>query len=517
MLKEQLRDLYQTLSALEAAYLTNKIVFFKANPKQSLATKLLNEKGVYTVVVPGSNRSGKTTWNISEVIAHALGYRPWLSADHPDRIVRLANGKPIPVPNIGRVLAQNYQQAIQQTIWQKLREWAPRESFTIKKDNRGIPVEIDWNNGSVTYLMSNDQEDSAFEGPNGHYFSVDEPCDYNKFIGLKRGLVDFSGHAWLSFTHISQPWMADELIHKANEDKGNIRLVRFNIWDNCIDNGGYLSREDIQEFIDSLRDEEKEARIYGYSLHLAGRVFKSWLPEPPYWIDPFELPLKWPRVCVIDPHPRKPIAVMWAAISPDNQIYVYRDLFDPMVKTVADCVERIRELERKEDVTLRVIDSSSRQNERTSGDSVWRRFAVEGMPVQIAPKQNADAGFDAIHDALSLGKYEWGEPQLMVFNNCRHVKNDFLNFCYDDWSSGKQRDLKGEKQDYRKVHDDFISCIRYIFQLGVNYYMLRGHAFDKRRNERAGDDNMRGLRGPGDRTKRVPKYARGLGVYGGIR
>lgn len=519
-----LQQLWTQLEALEAIYLTKKICLFEPIGKQAAASAALNTK-VSTVLVLGSNRSGKTVWGENESSAHSLGYRPWLSEDDPNYIVRLANGEPIPVPNVGRIIAQNYQQAIQQTIWPKIQEWAPKGWYTVKRDNRGIPVRINWKNGSVIHLMSNDQDDMAFEGTNGHWVWADEPIDYRKYVGLKRGLIDYSGHMWMTMTPLTQPWIHDVIVSRANNPDGKVVVFKFSIWDNCIENGGHLRREDIEEFLSDLREDELEARLHGNFLHLAGRVYKEWEPEAPYWITPFEIPDTWPRVCVIDPHSRKPIAVLWAAVSPDNQLFVYRDLYDPRLKTVKDVANRIKELEgwawvegakkwtpgaNAEPVGMRLIDNSSREEERTSGSSVWKRFAEEQLWCQLAKKRNAAAGYDAIHEALQL-RYEWSEPGLVIFNTCLHVKQNFLNFCYDDWASSKQRELKGEKPDMRKNHDDFIDDIRYIYQTGLTYKMLAREA------RRVGNDTEEDYNGIGMLSGRGQRKDEAWPMSSGLR
>jgi hypothetical protein len=483
VLHSQLLDLWKDLEALEGVYHGSKISCYQPIGNQP-AFHAADSASVRLVL--GSNRSGKSVAGVVEAIANSLGYRPWVPEGHPDRIVRLTTGDQIPVPNVGRVIAQNFEQAIVQTIWPKFEEWAPRGQYKIKRDNRGIPKKILWKNGSIVHFMSNDQDDMAFEGTSGHWVWADEPIDYAKYVGLKRGLVDFSGHMWMTMTPLSQPWIADVIANRANEPGGNVRLFKFSIWENCVENGGHLRREDIEEFLRDLREDELEARLHGNFLHLAGRVYKEWEPEPPHWIDPIDIPDTWPRVCVIDPHPRKPIAVLWAAVNPDGQWFVYRDLFDNKLRTVSDVAEQIKAVEgwtrdvsgewvrgeEAEPVCLRIIDSSANEQERTSGDTIWKRFASEQLWCAIAKKRNAQAGYDAIHEALKL-QTEWSEPGLVVFNNCGHVKHDFMNFVYDDWSTSKQRELKGDKQDYRKNNDDFIDCIRYIFQMGINYRSMR--------------------------------------------
>jgi len=492
-----LRDLYRDLVALEAAYRTQKICFYRPRTKSELGPRgvqaAFHQAGpaVNERLVLGDNRSGKSVSGVCEAIAYSLGERPWLPKDDPNRIVRLSDGRPIPVPNIGRVIAQNYNQAIKQNIYPKFREWAPLGWYKTKFDTRGIPVEIIWNNGSVIYFMSDDQEDDVFEGTSGHWFWGDEPIGYNKYAALTRGLVDHGGHYWLTLTPLSQPWIADVIESRANDLGGAVRVFEFSIWDNCVDNGGVLPRKAIESFIAGLRDDQRAARVGREWLHLTGRVFKEWKPEPPFWVPPFDIPAHWPRVELCDPHKRKPVAVLWIAISPDNQFIVYRDMFDESLKTVDTVSDAIKRAEKwketgrdhqdkptfvqtdeSENVVTRLIDWSSRETDRTTGESIWSRFIDNKLPHILANKRNADAGFDAIHEALRL-PYEWSKPQLVVVNTCQHVKMNFLRFVWDDWASGKQRDVKGEKQEVRKVNDDFIDLIRYGFQSGLTFRMLK--------------------------------------------
>ena len=487
---EELQSLITELELLEHNYKENRIVFFEPLQQGQQAQFFADDTSTVRLIL-GSNRSGKTACSMNEVIAHTQGYRPWLPEDHPNRIVRLPDGNPIPVPNIGLVIGVNFQQSVKQILFPKLEEWTPK-SFVKKvvKDQRSIPVEIHYINGSKVFLRSYDQDKFSFEGSSYHYAAFDEPCPYSIYIAVKRGLVDYGGHLWIACTPLSQPWLNDVIVERANVKDSGVKLYKFSIWDNCLDNGGYLSREAIEEFLADTREDELEARLHANFLHLSGRVYKQWQPEPPYWVDPFDIPNTWPRVCVIDPHSRKPIAVLWAVVNPDGQWFIYRSLFDKSLRTVKDVSDRIKELEgwtqrrdgkwlrnpeRAEPIAMRIMDSSANEVERTSGISIMKKFASEQIWCQPAQKRNAQSGYDAIHEMLAI-KTEWAQPGLIIFNNCPAVKSNFMQFCYDEWQNDRQRDLKGDKEEYRKNQDDFIDCIRYIFQAGLTFQMLRGEA-----------------------------------------
>ena len=507
----ELNEILVELHRYEQAFQQQKIVFFKPNPKgqqqEFFEAQLANVR-----LVLGSNRSGKTVVGCMEAIAHALGFRPWLPEDHPLRTVRLADGNPIPVPNVGRIIAQNFEQAIRQTILVKLEEWLPNSAVVkIEKNTRGIPVCYTLYNKSKIHLMSNDQDDMAFEGPNGHWFWADEPIDYRKYTGLKRGLVDFNGHCWMTMTPLSQPWINDIIVRRANEPGSGVTMFKFSIWDNCVENGGHLSRAAIEEFLSDLREDELEARLHANFLHLAGLVYKKWEPRAPYWIDPYDIPVSWPRIQFVDPHGRKPLALMWAAVSPENQLIVYRSVFKAELRTVKQAAEYMKHVEgwgldaagkppavpppEAENIVLRIIDWSAEEEERTSGVSIRTKFAEFGLFYVKAKKANAAYGYDAIHDALVLPDYEWATPGLVVFNCCRDVKQNFMNFCHEEWQTSRQRDIHGEKEGYRKANDDFIDLIRYYFQHRMTYSMLAREArrlydvrdkWEERRQEASG-------------------------------
>ena len=505
---QQVHELIREVEALEALYASNRIVFFKPLPNGD--QQRFFELQVSTVrLVLGSNRSGKTECGCVEAIAHALGYRPWLEPDHPLYRVRLANGEPIPVPNRGRILAQNFEQAVQHTILPKLELYLPKH--LVKKygrNSRGIVNEIELTNGSQIFLHSDDQKDMAFEGPNHHWVWIDEPCGQRKYTGLKRGLVDHDGHLWMTMTPLGAFWLNEKIVERAEVPGSGVYMFKFSIWDNCIENGGYLSRQAIEDFLSDLREDELEARLHAQFLSLAGRVYKTWKPRKPYWIEPFKIPPSWPRVCIIDPHPRKPIMVLWIAVNPDNQAYVYRELWERRLDTVAKVADEIHRLEKtdlgREPVVLRLIDTSAQEQEKTSGETVRMQFGQHGLFCHLAQKRNAQAGYDAIKDALERGPFEWDEPMLMVFNCCPKTKSDFMNFSFDDWQSDKQRDLMGEKDAYRKTHDDAIDCIRYYYQGRLDYHRLKSlqhHAEAQQAREE--DDQLRGrsqIMMPGLRT-----------------
>jgi hypothetical protein len=235
-------------------------------------------------------------------------------------------------------------------------------------------------------------------------------------------------------------------------------------------------------------------------------VFPEWQPEPPFWVPATDVPRHWPRVCVIDPHPRKPIAVLWLACSPDNTWHAYRELFDSNFRTVSQVADAMHRAEgwqyagerrhwstdklvpiwrRRPDtepVVMYIIDTSANEHEKTSGETVAEQFQQYGISCVDAYKRNKDAGINAIHEALKL-RYEWSQPGLVVHQSCPTVRDNFMNYVYERWGSSRLQGTKGEKQTVVKANDDFIDCIRYVYQMRLTHSMLRTMAMSLAREE----------------------------------
>jgi hypothetical protein len=240
-----------------------------------------------------------------------------------------------------------------------------------------------------------------------------------------------------------------------------------------------MTKEAIDEFIADLDEAEYESRILGNPRYLVGRVFPEWRPEMPYYIPEERIPPFWDRYCLIDPHPRKPVAVLWCAHDPETDtVIAYDELWDRHLKSVGEVAEAIHQKERKHRekyetfearnvrVRTRIIDDSSEEHERTSGLSLRSEFRRHGIDTVLANKRNKFAGYNQIHEALRISELT-KKPQLQIFTCCGETCKNFLKHVWDDWSSSPQRLSKGQKQDVKPKDDDFIACLRYFYQRGT--------------------------------------------------
>lgn len=481
---EELRELERELAKMESFYKDNKICTFKdlGNQKKFTASR----KPIRLLF--GSNRSGKSVRSTVEEISCCLGYRPWLSYEDPDRIVRLADGSAMPVPCVGFHLLENLKVAGVQVFIPKMEEWLPKGTAKIRKNNLGHPVSVDFNNGSIIHVLSQEQSTSSLEGAAGHFVVSDEPPARDKWIALMRGLVDNCGIAWIAATPIKASHYMAELMTRAADPNSDVELISISIEDNRKSRGGYLNDEAVDRFIANLDPDEIEPRLYGRPAHLAGAVFKRWRPAHPFFVDAFPIPDDWPRIMAIDPAGRKPLGAVWIAISPQNKWYIYRELYDPSLTRIDQVAERIKELEgwkrtksgkwyqgpESEPVVLRLIDTSGNVHEMTSGYNISAAFAANDLPVMNAQKIGYLASIDKINTMLkSDTDKEWTSgPDLIVFNTCTRVAYEFQNFVWKPESA--QHKSTGADPDDKplKTNDDLVDCIRYLVMTNARYAAL---------------------------------------------
>ena len=485
---DELKAMNADLEKLDKLHRTHKILFYEPIGEQH---KFFSSSA-RTRCVFGSNRSGKSVVGTLELISAAIGYRPWLPPEHPDRIVTLGDGTPMPVPNVGFHLLENFNTSGKMIFLAKMAEWLPKDWGKVKTNSQGQPVSVNFKNGSVCHIYSQQMDINALEGPNGHYFSCDEPPKENFWIAIRRGLVDFDGISWITATPIKASYFMAELMEKCDEDESgeNYDLITLNIYDNMKSRGGYLPDRAVHEFVSSLPPDEVEARVYGRPKHLAGAVYKEWMDAPPYCVEPFEIPEDWPRIMAIDPAERKPLAAVWIAISPDNKWYIYRDCYSAALVTTKQFADHVKSVEgwkqrhdgtwypgsEAEPVAFRLIDTAGNKMERSSGYSIATALRNEDIYVMNAVKQDFAGGIDRVRSMLSFDpEYEWDTgPQLVTFNTCRRVAHEFKNYIWQQATSQHKSSGADLKDKPLSSNDDCQDCIRYLAVSQATYHGLMG-------------------------------------------
>lgn len=396
----------------------------------------------------GGNRSGKTCASFHDVLWQLTGeYPKW----YPDKL------KLIP-PVYTRWIATDFKQGVGGVFQPYFDQLVPKHYIDrVTKTQQGILSKVFFKNGSILEILTDEQDLGVFEGWHGHRLHIDEPCARDRYIASKRGLIDYGGKASFSLTPLKEPWIFDELYEKA--DGKRIFAVTVNMRLNT-----HLNTADIEEFEKSLTDDEKEARLSGKFMHLAGLVYKEF-DRNVHVIKPFEIPKDWRRVNILDPHDRKDHALCWAAVDPMDRVYIYDEL--KTGGTVAELSQKIKTLEGQRKAHLRIIDPNKGKAPAAVGKAgkLTDEFARYGIYFWAGVNDDLVEGHLAVKKYLKPGGNN-NEPQMYVFNTCTNIIFGMTHYVWDDHKAGEVKDLKEKPRDKYK---DFPDLVRYLCVTAPKY------------------------------------------------
>lgn len=460
-LKRKLEDVkrrkLEMLRAIKDYAATHRLEFFKPHPKQVEWFTALNDYKVKTVLFQAGNRAGKTSVALASVVALALGYYPWLSKTDKQTgevsYIRTRFRPPIRI----RCCGEDQGHHLREILVPRLREMLPPEAVASTRKN-GAGLDAYWilKNGSSFEFMSYEQETDIFEGWDGHVVWFDEPPPRDKFVALKRGLVDHDGIMLLTFTPLKEPWIYDELV--MNPDP-SIRLITADTRDNP-----YLPPQAVNEFERVLSVEERTSRIKGGWLFLQGLVYKEF-DRNRHIIEPMpKIPPDYSAYVAIDTHPRTEQALLFVVVDEKERVFVVEEKFSfGTPQEVADWIVEFHEKRHKLDGAL--IDPSA-QGDRNRGDTTFdlieRRLSQASIPLELGSK-DLSGGILKVKDALCSRN---GQPSLFVYSTCKRLIYEFGRYIWDEW-----RDVgtKTAKQRPRDKDDHMLENLRRLIQHPVQY------------------------------------------------
>jgi hypothetical protein len=138
-------------------------------------------------------------------------------------------------------------------------------------------------------------------------------------------------------------------------------------------------------------------------------------------IEPFEIPASWPRFRAADYGYGSKTGVLWFAISPSEQLIVYRELYCSKV-TAVDLAGMILEAEAGDKIRYGVLDSSLWHNRGDTGPSLAEQMIMRGCRWRPSDRSRGSrvAGKNELHRRLQVDEFT-GEPRLVFFNTCTNV------------------------------------------------------------------------------------------------
>lgn len=442
------------LQALEARKKAIGMDYYTPNSMQLKAHKSLCR----TILVCAGNRSGKSHCGAMELCFHLTRrYPDWYPLEKRFK-------KPIKA-----VISCNSFSTALKVIESKLTSLLPQGYYKIKRNPQGYPSRITCKDGSTVDILTLEMADQMYESADWDFAWEDEPQQQRKREAIFRGLTDRRGLEIITFTPITEPWMKEELIDKADGKK--IELITASIRDNLQDIKGnqILSAEAVDEFEASLSEEFKEARMFGSFYTLRGRVYKQFNESAHVkqfsYKDPENFGL--PVICVLDPHDRRPHHLIWAFCDRNDDIYVVKELI--VHCELPDLADKIRTLEKEEGyfVKRRFIDPNFGRKPAAAGSnrSVIQELSRAGIGFYEA-QDDIEIGHMIVRDYLN---YKMDKPITAVnkpklffhHTDCPKTIRSVRNLQYEEWQ-GKTKGERSVKEAEKDRDTDGADCVRYL-------------------------------------------------------
>ena len=379
-----------------------------------------------------------------------------------------------PIPSQGRIVSTPTN--IEKTIIPTLKTFLPPGSYKTRKGSKLFESIWELSNGTTFDIMTYEQEPKEFEGATLHWVLCDEPPPesiYGSLISrFRKGgtmfifMTPLTGAGWI-FDKLDNPWATEE---------ASWSIVWGNIEDNCKEHGknGTLEHRDIERMIAEYPPDEREARISGKPLYREGRiypVFNRDVHVVPAEIIQAKLAGPHLKYHIVDPHDRKPFAMIWGLIDPTGDLYVYdewpNEPFNNLrvsmnTKQYADL---IRSKENGAIIWERIIDAryGNRKVVQT-GSTIRDEFDEESLAFSNSytdDHASISSGHLKVREYLHYDTAQplsaCNRPKLYIASHCLNTIYGFQNYVYDDF----RRKEMGQKEKPKEVNKDFMDCIRY--------------------------------------------------------
>ena len=210
--------------------------------------------------------------------------------------------------------------------------------------------------------------------------------------------------------------------------------------------GGHLSDKDIEDIKAGCPPHRLPMRLEGEPAYGSGIVFD--LDFKKIVCEPFTIPPEWKRVCGLDIGNSHRTGIIFSAISPQNDIYVYWEYANN-----GETPNHYAGIIKKADPTIPVILPVDATQDRGLGITYYSAYRQEGLNVSPEPFYNAiniqgkkdfsrEYGIEEMRIRMLEGK-------LKVFSTCPELLNELASYHRDD--NGK----------IVKKDDDVVDAARY--------------------------------------------------------
>ena len=268
-----------------------------------------------------------------------------------------------------------------------------------------------------------------------------------------------AGHSWVKkmfidpAPHNTSFWATDletgKILQmpKGHSQEGKPLFKRRFIPATLFDNP-YLSEDGMYEAnLLSLPEYQRKQLLEGNWDVNEGAAFPEW-NRTIHVVDPYSIPNSWTKFRACDYGYGSHTGVVWIAVTPSEQLVVYRELYASRV-LATDLADMVLEAEH-EDGTIRygVLDSSLWHKRGDTGPSLAEQMIIKGCRWRPSDRSKGSriAGKNEIHRRLQVDEFT-EEPRIVFFNTCTNIISQLPSIPLDK-NNSEDVDTKSEDHLY---------------------------------------------------------------------
>ena len=432
--------------------------YFRPNGGQQRWIDEISRPGAFIVVNGSGNGGGKSYGLIA-----AFGAIMWPALAAP--CFATPAFQSFTYPKRARIISTPKEVEEVGSLQTAIKEMWPRGRHTAIRKGKSYPSQFDTDTGWIVDVMTYEQDESEFAGPNIGLLGFNEPPPepiYRESIARTRK----GGIILMAMTSLNEnPWVVDGILGKADGDK--IRVVFSDIEDNCKQHGtnGHLEHAQIERILEQYDPDERDARKTGRPLSLSGAIWKGFSREVHVAKEPIVPPSEGvAHFQVVDPAIGKPMAVIWAYVDATGVIHIYDEHPEAQFEgskdngwTVTDYARMFQAREGKRDID-RILDRHFGNVRRTLGGlTLKQEFAQAGISFRdsYAMDEEVETGILKVKEYLRYDKTKpidaLNRPRLIVSPTCQNTIKAMERWSRNPKTAKPQEDFK-----------DFADCVRYL-------------------------------------------------------
>jgi hypothetical protein len=184
----------------------------------------------------------------------------------------------------------------------------------------------------------------------------------------------------------------------------------------------YLSESgDYEAMLLSLPEQQRRQLLEGDWDIKEGAAFTEFNRDI-HVVEPFDIPNNWVKFRACDYGYGSYSGVVWFAVSPSEQLIVYRELYTSKV-LATDLADMVLDLESGDgNIKYGVLDSSLWHKRGDTGPSLAEQMIQKGCRWRPSDRSKGSrvAGKNEIHRRLQVDEYT-EEPRLVFFSSCTNI------------------------------------------------------------------------------------------------